>query len=41
MSSKLFGNKNEKKPLSVNGAKQTPVKSIPKQTKVVKTGKKK
>jgi hypothetical protein len=39
MSSKFFGNKNEKKPLVTKGTKQqNTIKSVPKQTQIRKTG---
>lgn len=38
MSSKFFGNKNEKKPLTTKGVKAIQPKSTPKQTQVRKTG---
>lgn len=39
MSSKFFGNKNEKKPIQTNGAKpQSQIKQVPKQTQIRKTG---
>lgn len=38
MTSKFFGNKNEKKPLNTKGAKPTPIKNVPKQTQIKKSG---
>jgi len=40
MSSKFFGNKNEKKTLVAKGVKQTPIKNVPKQMQSKKSGRK-
>jgi hypothetical protein len=38
MSSKFFGNKNEKNPIISKGAKQTQTKLVPKQNQIKKAG---